>query len=142
MSMTQEFEADAVSARILAHAGFDARKTVDFWERRRAAEVSECSPRSEKWTSDPLELAGCPTRSTLSTTPLPINRSLLDQTDTGADADPVFSSDSEAAGASAGSGRGSGRNFGSSSSQSSIESQDLAYPYAMQSQPLCYYLRQ
>lgn len=44
-SMKQEFEADAVSARILAHAGLDARATVAFWERRREASASECSPR-------------------------------------------------------------------------------------------------
>ena len=42
--MGLEFEADAVSARILAHAGFDARETVSFWERRRDATLSECSP--------------------------------------------------------------------------------------------------
>ncbi|KAH8118036.1 hypothetical protein DFH11DRAFT_873748 [Phellopilus nigrolimitatus] len=51
-SMVQEFEADAVSARILAHAGFDARKTVDFWERRRAASVSECSPQRAAENAD------------------------------------------------------------------------------------------
>ncbi|KAI5119598.1 hypothetical protein M0805_005768 [Coniferiporia weirii] len=62
-----------------------------------------------------------------------INRSLLDQIDTEADADPVFSSDSEAAGASGGGRLDSGHNFGSSS-QSSVESQDLVYPYAMQTQ--------
>lgn len=42
--MGLEFEADAVSARILAHAGFDARETVSFWERRRDAVLTECSP--------------------------------------------------------------------------------------------------
>ena len=30
--------------RILAHAGYDARETVQFWEHRQAAIVSECSP--------------------------------------------------------------------------------------------------
>ncbi|EJD06553.1 uncharacterized protein FOMMEDRAFT_165320 [Fomitiporia mediterranea MF3/22] len=42
-SMNLEFEADAVSARILAHAGFDARHMVSFWEQRRDANLSECS---------------------------------------------------------------------------------------------------
>ena len=66
-----------------------------------------------------------------------INRSLLDQIDTDADTDPVFSSDSEAAGATRGFGAGTGRNFGSSSSQSSVESSGLSYQYQMQvhSQP-------
>lgn len=31
-------------SRILAHAGFDARETIRFWESRKQAEVSECSP--------------------------------------------------------------------------------------------------
>lgn len=44
-SLKQEYEADAVSARILAHAGLDARATIAFWERRREASASECSPR-------------------------------------------------------------------------------------------------
>ena len=44
-SLSQEFEADAVSARILAHAGRDARATIAFWEQRREADVSECTPR-------------------------------------------------------------------------------------------------
>ncbi|KAI0303754.1 hypothetical protein B0F90DRAFT_1809455 [Multifurca ochricompacta] len=42
-SMKQEIEADVVSARLLAHAGFDPRKAVRFWEDR--ADVfqgSEC----------------------------------------------------------------------------------------------------
>ncbi|KAI5122271.1 hypothetical protein M0805_002352 [Coniferiporia weirii] len=56
-SMAQEFEADAVSARILAHAGFDARKTVDFWERRRAADVSECSPQRAAERAESKDLA-------------------------------------------------------------------------------------
>lgn len=62
-----------------------------------------------------------------------INRSLLDQIETDADTDPVFSSDSEAAGASIGGG-GSGRNFGSSSSQSSVESSGVSFPYQLQLQ--------
>lgn len=33
-SMKQEIEADVVSARLLAHAGFDARKAIEFWEGR------------------------------------------------------------------------------------------------------------
>lgn len=62
-----------------------------------------------------------------------INRSLLDQIDTEADAEPVFSSDSETTGASMGRGLVSARNFDSSSSQSSVESQDFAYNFPMQS---------
>ncbi|KAI6154473.1 hypothetical protein EDD17DRAFT_1764911 [Pisolithus thermaeus] len=31
-SVSQEIEADIVSARLLAHAGFDARQTIAFWE--------------------------------------------------------------------------------------------------------------
>lgn len=33
-SVPQEIEADVVSARLLAHAGFDARDAVKFWEER------------------------------------------------------------------------------------------------------------
>lgn len=40
-TMTQEIEADIVSTRILAHAGFDARDAVKFWEDRSTAS-SEC----------------------------------------------------------------------------------------------------
>ncbi|KAI0001423.1 hypothetical protein BJV74DRAFT_876706 [Russula compacta] len=36
-SMKQEVEADVVSARLLAHAGFDPRKAVQFWENRDAS---------------------------------------------------------------------------------------------------------
>lgn len=39
-STKQEIEADIVSARLLAHAGFDPRRAVQFWEDR--AEASEC----------------------------------------------------------------------------------------------------
>lgn len=53
--MTQEFEADAVSARILAHAGYDARKAVDFWENRRAFAYSECSPKKSSQSEWDLE---------------------------------------------------------------------------------------
>ena len=43
-SVKQEIEADVVSARLLAHAGFDARKAVEFWERRQDAPKSaRCS---------------------------------------------------------------------------------------------------
>lgn len=35
----QEIEADVVSARILAHAGFDARDAIRFWEHRTESEV-------------------------------------------------------------------------------------------------------
>ncbi|KAF8806968.1 hypothetical protein BYT27DRAFT_6614786 [Phlegmacium glaucopus] len=41
-STKQEIEADVVSARLLAHAGFDARDAVKFWESRSDAEV-ECA---------------------------------------------------------------------------------------------------
>lgn len=44
-SVKQEIEADIVSARLLAHAGFDARKAVEFWERR------EDTPKSAKCSS-------------------------------------------------------------------------------------------
>ncbi|KAJ4477166.1 hypothetical protein J3R30DRAFT_3657682 [Lentinula aciculospora] len=33
-SLKQEHEADVVSARLLAHAGFDAREAISFWEQR------------------------------------------------------------------------------------------------------------
>lgn len=77
-SMLQEFEADAVSARwaflivyyiiplsvlmlyitrILAHAGYDARKAVRFWETRGDAEASECSPPRTGTTLDASVLA-------------------------------------------------------------------------------------
>ncbi|KDQ59228.1 hypothetical protein JAAARDRAFT_154529 [Jaapia argillacea MUCL 33604] len=43
-SMKQEIEADVVSARLLAHAGFDARRAVDFWEtRQESSQTAECS---------------------------------------------------------------------------------------------------
>lgn len=43
-STKQEIEADVVSARLLAHAGFDARDAVTFWEQRSgpAAEYGKC----------------------------------------------------------------------------------------------------
>ncbi|KAJ7756456.1 hypothetical protein DFH07DRAFT_820639 [Mycena maculata] len=39
-SVKQEIEADVVSARLLAHAGYDARKAVTFWETRSNRECS------------------------------------------------------------------------------------------------------
>ncbi|KAJ8582878.1 hypothetical protein M405DRAFT_846186, partial [Rhizopogon salebrosus TDB-379] len=43
-SVHQEIEADVVSARILAHAGFDARQAVAFWEdMQNAPQGAECS---------------------------------------------------------------------------------------------------
>ncbi|KAF9223364.1 hypothetical protein BS17DRAFT_817666 [Gyrodon lividus] len=43
-SVSQEIEADVVSARLLAHAGFDARRAVTFWESRQdAPKYAECS---------------------------------------------------------------------------------------------------
>ncbi|PFH53000.1 hypothetical protein AMATHDRAFT_138652 [Amanita thiersii Skay4041] len=41
-STKQEIEADVVSARLLAHAGFDAREAVRFWEAR-SDDLGECS---------------------------------------------------------------------------------------------------
>ncbi|THV03247.1 hypothetical protein K435DRAFT_962618 [Dendrothele bispora CBS 962.96] len=41
-SIKQEIEADVVSARLLAHAGFDARDAVMFWENR-ISSATECS---------------------------------------------------------------------------------------------------
>jgi Zn-dependent protease with chaperone function len=40
-SMKQEIEADVVSARLLAHAGLDAREAILFWEGR-ALSATEC----------------------------------------------------------------------------------------------------
>ncbi|GJE88639.1 peptidase family M48-domain-containing protein [Phanerochaete sordida] len=45
-SQKQEVEADVVSARLLAHAGFDPRAAVRFWEDRQETErTAECSPK-------------------------------------------------------------------------------------------------
>ncbi|KAI0671623.1 peptidase family M48-domain-containing protein [Trametes maxima] len=45
-SQKQEVEADIVSARILAHAGFDPREAARFWEDRQdTPQTAECSPR-------------------------------------------------------------------------------------------------
>jgi len=41
-TVKQELEADIVSTRILAQAGFDARNAIRFWERRSDEEV-ECA---------------------------------------------------------------------------------------------------
>ncbi|KAJ3936330.1 MAG: hypothetical protein NXY57DRAFT_886137 [Lentinula lateritia] len=41
-SLKQEHEADVVSARLLAHAGFDAREAISFWEQR-ALSATECA---------------------------------------------------------------------------------------------------
>ncbi|KAI0064769.1 hypothetical protein BV25DRAFT_1898392 [Artomyces pyxidatus] len=44
-SMHQEIEADVVSARLLAHAGFDPRRAIEFWENRAdTPTTAECSP--------------------------------------------------------------------------------------------------
>ncbi|KAH7884765.1 hypothetical protein F5I97DRAFT_1812353 [Phlebopus sp. FC_14] len=46
-TMSQEIEADIVSARLLAHAGFDAREAVTFWENRQNTDKSaECSSKA------------------------------------------------------------------------------------------------
>lgn len=43
-SQEQEIEADVVSVRLLAHAGFDPRHTVRFWEgRQESSQAAECS---------------------------------------------------------------------------------------------------
>ncbi|KAF9267722.1 hypothetical protein L218DRAFT_954912 [Marasmius fiardii PR-910] len=55
-SMKQEIEADVVSARLLAHAGFDARDAISFWEQR-ALSVTECAhaePMEPNYTGDKL----------------------------------------------------------------------------------------
>ncbi|OCH94358.1 hypothetical protein OBBRIDRAFT_789265 [Obba rivulosa] len=56
-SQTQEVEADIVSARLLAHAGFDPRHAVHFWEERSGRELArtiECTPATaERWLSEP-----------------------------------------------------------------------------------------
>ncbi|KAI0784254.1 peptidase family M48-domain-containing protein [Abortiporus biennis] len=50
-SQHQEIEADIVSARLLAHAGFDPRHAVQFWEERGETErTAECSPATAKET--------------------------------------------------------------------------------------------
>jgi Zn-dependent protease with chaperone function len=48
-NMKQEIEADIVSARLLAHAGFDARQAVKFWENR---QVMEEPPKRASTASD------------------------------------------------------------------------------------------
>ncbi|EMD33520.1 hypothetical protein CERSUDRAFT_118092 [Gelatoporia subvermispora B] len=56
-SQTQEVEADIVSARLLAHAGFDPRHAVHFWEERSGRELArtmECSPaKAERILNEP-----------------------------------------------------------------------------------------
>ncbi|KAJ7931558.1 hypothetical protein B0H13DRAFT_1702127 [Mycena leptocephala] len=47
-SVKQEIEADVVSARLLAHAGYDARKAVTFWENRTNSTASECASAERK----------------------------------------------------------------------------------------------
>jgi hypothetical protein len=52
-SVKQEIEADVVSARLLAHAGFDARKAVEFWEGRQDVPKSaRCSSASTDASPD------------------------------------------------------------------------------------------
>ncbi|CCM02219.1 uncharacterized protein FIBRA_04299 [Fibroporia radiculosa] len=44
-SQAQEIEADIVSARLLAHAGFDPHHALQFWEgRQETPQTAECSP--------------------------------------------------------------------------------------------------
>ncbi|KAJ7274375.1 hypothetical protein B0H12DRAFT_1088370 [Mycena haematopus] len=50
-SVKQEIEADVVSARLLAHAGYDARKAVAFWENRSISECSSVEPRAKEFPS-------------------------------------------------------------------------------------------
>ncbi|TCD69340.1 hypothetical protein EIP91_007896 [Steccherinum ochraceum] len=48
-SQHQEIEADVVSARLLAHAGFDPRHALRFWEERGETEqTAECTPGKAK----------------------------------------------------------------------------------------------
>ncbi|KZT00805.1 uncharacterized protein LAESUDRAFT_731958 [Laetiporus sulphureus 93-53] len=57
-SQRQEVEADIVSARLLAHAGFDPRDAVHFWEgRQETPRNAECSPAlaEERAVSDQTE---------------------------------------------------------------------------------------
>ncbi|KAL6307455.1 peptidase family M48-domain-containing protein, partial [Sparassis latifolia] len=58
-SQHQEIEADIVSARLLAHAGFDPRHAVRFWEdRQETPKNAECSPAmAERWymPDDPVD---------------------------------------------------------------------------------------
>ncbi|KAJ6619774.1 hypothetical protein B0H10DRAFT_2024923 [Mycena sp. CBHHK59/15] len=49
-SVKQEIEADVVSARLLAHAGYDARKAVTFWEHRSNSATAECHSAERKET--------------------------------------------------------------------------------------------
>ncbi|KAG0695134.1 hypothetical protein DFH29DRAFT_956829 [Suillus ampliporus] len=52
-SVHQEIEVDVVSARILAHARFDARQAVAFWEEKQnAPQAAECSLRGRPETSN------------------------------------------------------------------------------------------
>ncbi|KAF8968155.1 hypothetical protein BDZ97DRAFT_1655502 [Flammula alnicola] len=55
-STKQEIEADVVSARLLAHAGFDARDTVKFWEDRTGAEA-ECARHGQPEPTEPMRVA-------------------------------------------------------------------------------------
>ncbi|KIK10369.1 hypothetical protein K443DRAFT_670990 [Laccaria amethystina LaAM-08-1] len=50
-SVKQEIEADVVSARLLAHAGFDARDAVKFWTSRSSQEIQECASANRVDTS-------------------------------------------------------------------------------------------
>ncbi|KAH7921032.1 hypothetical protein BV22DRAFT_1198490 [Leucogyrophana mollusca] len=53
-SMSQEIEADVVSARLLAHAGFDAREAVTFWEsRQNTPKSADCSSTKHSDPSSP-----------------------------------------------------------------------------------------
>ncbi|KAF8273231.1 hypothetical protein EI94DRAFT_1776422 [Lactarius quietus] len=60
-TMKQEVEADVVSARLLAHAGFDPRSAVRFWEDRADDhQASECvasaafDPERRSWVGHPV----------------------------------------------------------------------------------------
>ncbi|KAF9476709.1 hypothetical protein BDN70DRAFT_862910 [Pholiota conissans] len=46
-STNQEIEADVVSARLLAHAGFDARDAIRFWEDRAGGGELDCAKHSQ-----------------------------------------------------------------------------------------------
>ncbi|KAJ7170705.1 hypothetical protein C8R43DRAFT_1059309 [Mycena crocata] len=57
-SVKQEIEADVVSARLLAHAGYDARKAVTFWENRSAAECASAEPKQHPTSSFVHNISG------------------------------------------------------------------------------------
>ncbi|THH33210.1 hypothetical protein EUX98_g978 [Antrodiella citrinella] len=56
-SQSQEIEADVVSARLLAHAGFDPRHALQFWEQRGdTEETAECTPTTAKTNASGVQM--------------------------------------------------------------------------------------